>query len=75
MKFIEKIGKNKLPNIHFKDMANDADRSMCCCGDGVTDFAALAVACQAHGGVENILVEQDNAAKLPDSFLVLLTSR
>ena len=68
LSYIAKIGRNALPNIHFKDMAKDSERSICCCGDGITDFASLADACRAHGGVENILVEQDTAAKMPDAF-------
>ena len=65
--YITKIGTERLVNIHFKDMARDADRSICACGRGVLDFAEIAKVCQSTG-VKNILVEQDNAVKMPDAF-------
>ena len=65
IEYIQKIGGNRLTNIHFKDMANDEKRSICPCGEGTLDFKAIYEACK-QVGVENVLVEQDNAANRPD---------
>ena len=65
IEYIQKIGGNRLTNIHFKDMANDEKRSICPCGSGTLDFKAIYEACK-QVGVENVLVEQDNAADTPD---------
>ncbi len=66
--FLERVGKDRLQCIHFKDFHNDEDRkSICACGEGFSDFSALVKACHRIG-VENILVEQDNAGKMPDPF-------
>ena len=65
IEYIQKIGGNRLTNIHFKDMANDEKRSICPCGSGTLDFKAIYEACK-QVGVENVLVEQDNAANRPD---------
>ncbi len=66
--YIAKIGKGRLINVHFKDMADDAERSICACGDGIMDFASIYRKLQELGCVENILVEQDNAVKKDDPF-------
>ena len=63
--YIRKVGGERLTNIHFKDMASD--RSICACGEGVTDFSELAAVCREIG-VKNVLVEQDNAVSFPDMF-------
>lgn len=63
--YMRKVGGERLTNIHFKDMA--ADRSICACGEGVTDFKVLADLCREIG-VKNVLVEQDNAVSFPDMF-------
>jgi sugar phosphate isomerase/epimerase len=65
IEYIQKIGGNRLTNIHFKDMANNEKRSICPCGSGTLDFKAIYEACK-QVGVENVLVEQDNAANTPD---------
>ncbi len=65
--YIVKIGGERLPNIHFKDMARDEERSICPCGNGVLNFAEIFEVCQ-QVGVKNVLVEQDNAVKSPDAF-------
>ena len=65
IEYIKKVGGSRLPNIHFKDMANDEKRSICPCGEGTLDFKAIFEVCREIG-VENVLVEQDNAAKKPD---------
>ena len=65
--YIAKIGKERLFNIHFKDMANDEARGICACGNGVLDFARIYEVCRRIG-VQNVLVEQDNAVDMPDAF-------
>ncbi len=62
--YIRKVGTDRLQNIHFKDMTRDT-RDICACGDGVLDFASLYEVCREIG-VENVLVEQDNAVDLAD---------
>lgn len=65
--YIAKIGTSRLTNVHFKDMANNEKRSICACGQGTLDFSAIFEQC-AKFGVENVLVEQDNAADLGDPY-------
>ena len=60
--YLKRIGGDRLINVHFKDMSKLEDRSICACGDGVIDFAALTEVC-LELGVKNVLVEQDNAKK------------
>ena len=71
--YITKIGTDRLVNIHFKDMAADEARSICPCGKGVLDFGKIFSVCQEIG-VQNVLVEQDNAVKSPDAFADMETS-
>lgn len=61
--YLRRIGGERIPNVHFKDMARDEARSICACGEGSLDFAAITAVCRELG-VRNALVEQDNA---PDS--------
>ena len=65
--YLRKIGGKRMPNVHFKDMAKNEERSICACGDGVLDFEKIARVCREEG-VETVLVEQDNAPKFPDPF-------
>lgn len=65
--YIAKIGTKRLTNVHFKDMAKDEKRSICACGQGSLDFKAIFDQCEKLG-VQNVLVEQDNAADLGDPF-------
>lgn len=65
--YLEKIGGERLPNVHFKDMAKNEERSICACGDGVLDFKKIFGVCEKLG-VKNVFVEQDNAADLGDCF-------
>lgn len=65
--YIRKIGGKRLPNIHFKDQADDEKKSICSCGAGTLPFADLAKVCE-EVGVKNVLVEQDNAEEKPDPF-------
>ena len=71
--YIQKIGGERLPNIHFKDMAKDEERSICPCGNGVLNFREIFEVCQKVG-VKHVLVEQDNAVKSPDAFADMETS-
>ena len=63
--YLRKIGGERLVNVHFKDMAKDAEQSICACGDGVIDFEQLTHVCEELG-VVNVLVEQDNARDFED---------
>jgi len=79
VEYIEKIGGKRLTNVHFKDVApiDPADpqeimgskisRFIRTPGQGRLDFQKIYEAC-AKVGVENVLVEQDNAPKMPDPF-------
>lgn len=67
IEYIAKIGAKRITNVHFKDMANNEKRSICACGQGTLDFKAIYEQCKKYG-VENVLVEQDNAAELGDPF-------
>lgn len=60
--YLRKIGGERLVNVHFKDMADNEEQSICACGDGVIDFEKLTRVCETLG-VVNVLVEQDNANK------------
>lgn len=71
--YLKKIGGARLQNVHFKDMANDEKRSICACGAGTLNFACLAEVCRELG-VQNVLVEQDNANDLPDPFAAMQES-
>ena len=61
--YIKKIGANRIKNVHFKDMKTEPQGEICPCGEGVIDFAPIVKLCDEMG-IENALVEQDNA---PDS--------
>ncbi len=63
--YIAKIGKERLSNVHFKDLAED--RSICACGNGTLNFQSIYEAC-VKAEVQNVLVEQDNAIDTPDAF-------
>jgi len=65
--YIRRLGGDKVPNIHFKDMARTELREICACGKGCLDFEMLATEC-AKTGVKNVLVEQDNATDATDAF-------
>ena len=79
VEYIEKIGGKRLINVHFKDVApidpadpqeilgNKVSRFIRTPGQGRLDFKKIYDAC-AKVGVQNVLVEQDNAPKCPDPF-------
>ena len=72
--YVNLLGEaGRMTNIHFKDMISDPQGDMCPCGVGVIDFRTLADACRAHG-IDNVLVEQDNAPTLGDVFEQMKTS-
>lgn len=71
---LERIAKaNRMTNIHFKDMKTEPAGPMCPCGEGLTDFLPIAKLCKKYG-IENILVEQDNAPDLGDVFVQMKSS-
>ena len=63
VEYVKKLGADRIKNVHFKDMKTDPKGEICPCGEGVIDFAPLINLCDEMG-IENALVEQDNA---PDS--------
>lgn len=65
---MDSIGAHRLRHVHFKDMNGVNEKGVpvfCPCGSGSMVLAPLAEKC-AQMGVSDILVEQDNAAALPD---------
>lgn len=66
--YIRRIGEAKrMQCIHFKDMKTEPKGDICPCGAGITDFAPIVRLCTSLG-IENALVEQDNAPALGDEF-------
>ena len=63
IEYVKRLGADRIKNVHFKDMKTDPKGEICPCGEGVIDFAPLIKLCDEMG-IENALVEQDNA---PDS--------
>ena len=54
-------------------MKGNETRDICHCGEGILDFRAIADICRSIG-VENVLVEQDNATKTDDPFMEMKKS-
>lgn len=65
MKYIKLFGKERMSNIHFKDMNSEPKGEICACGNGIIDFAPVAKLCRELG-VDYALVEQDNASSFGD---------
>lgn len=65
--YLQRIGGERLMNVHFKDMAKDESQAICPCGAGRLNFTDIAAVCEKLG-VCNVLVEQDNAVSSPDPF-------
>ena len=63
IEYVKRLGADRIKNVHFKDMKTDPKGEICPCGEGVIDFDPLIKLCDEMG-IENALVEQDNA---PDS--------
>ena len=61
--YIKRLGKERITNVHFKDMKSEPKGPICACGEGVIDFKPVIELCDSIG-IESALVEQDNA---PDS--------
>ena len=67
LEYIKRLGKKRIKNVHFKDMATEPQGSICPCGNGVIDFTPVIRLCDELG-IENALVEQDNAPDSGDSL-------
>ncbi|MBQ9774077.1 MAG: sugar phosphate isomerase/epimerase [Clostridia bacterium] len=67
VEYIERIGGKRLQCIHFKEFKRADRDTICACGEGFSDFPAIVAACK-RVGVQNVLVEQDNAPEKDDPF-------
>ena len=67
LEYIKKIGAKRIKNVHLKDMASEPQGEICPCGMGVIDFAPVVKLCDEMG-IENALIEQDNAPDSNDSI-------
>ena len=67
LEYIKRIGAGRIKNIHFKDMLHEPQGPICPCGNGVIDFSDVVALC-TELGIENALVEQDNAPESGNSF-------
>lgn len=67
LEYIRRLGKDRVKNVHFKDMQSEPQGDICPCGNGVIDFAPVIKLCDELG-IENALVEQDNAPDSGDSL-------
>ena len=80
---IRSLGRERLVNVHFKDMrelpaAFGGDMAIgaqliCPCGEGIMDFKSIIRVCDELS-IPNALVEQDNAPELGDVFEQMRTS-
>ena len=67
LSYIKSLGKARINNVHFKDMATESRGAICPCGRGVIDFAPVVALCNELK-IDNALVEQDNAPDSGDSY-------
>ena len=67
LEYIKRIGKERMTNVHFKDMKTEPNGDICPCGDGTIDFAPVVKLCNELN-IPNALVEQDNAPQSGDSY-------
>ena len=67
LEYIQRIGADRIKNVHFKDMASLPQGEICPCGNGVIDFRPVIELCDKMG-IVNALVEQDNAPDSGDSI-------
>ena len=67
LEYIKRLGKDRLKNVHFKDMKTEPNGDICPCGEGIIDFAPVVKLCDELG-IVNALVEQDNAPDSGDSI-------
>lgn len=56
--------KGRVPLLHLKDMADDADRSFAEIGEGILDIPAICAAAE-DAGTQWLIVEQDVCKKSP----------
>lgn len=73
LEYIKTIGKERMTNVHLKDMKTAPQGDICPCGEGIMDFAPIVALCDELG-IPNALVEQDNAPDLGDSWAQMATS-
>lgn len=67
LEYIKRLGKERVKNVHFKDMKSEPQGEICPCGEGVIDFTPVIKLCDELG-IVNALVEQDNAPDTNDSI-------
>lgn len=67
LSYIKRIGAERMQNVHFKDMKDEPRGNIVPCGVGVIDFKPVIELCDKLG-IENALVEQDNAPQSGDSY-------
>lgn len=67
IEYIKRIGADRIKNIHLKDMESEPQGNICPCGNGIIDFTPVIRLCDEMG-IENALVEQDNAPETGDSI-------
>jgi sugar phosphate isomerase/epimerase len=60
----------RIPILHIKDMANDAEKTFACPGDGIIDFPAVFAEAK-NQNIKHYFVERDNA---PDGLACLQSS-
>lgn len=65
--YVERIGGERLRCMHFKEFKKADRDTICPCGEGFSNFPEIIAACRKVG-VENVLVEQDNAVNKDDPF-------
>ena len=73
LEYIKRLGKERVKNVHFKDMATEPKGDICPCGNGIIDFKPVIELCDGLG-IENALVEQDNAPDSGNSIAEMKTS-
>lgn len=73
LEYIKLLGRDRLTNIHLKDMKTDNRGAICPCGEGVISFEPIVKLCDSLK-IPYALVEQDNAPDLGDEFEQIKTS-
>ena len=67
LEYIKRLGKERITNMHFKDMKEEPKGPICPCGEGTIDFKPVIELCDRLG-IETALVEQDNAPDFGDPW-------
>ena len=65
--YIARLGKERITDVHFKDMKTEPKGAICPCGEGTIDFKPVIELCDKLG-IVNALVEQDNAPDTGDDW-------